>query len=74
MINIKTKIVDTDEEYQYIEIKKYKVKNTTTAEHLCLINTLVDSIIENDEDMSINKICKLIKENYNNFKKDEEEK
>ena len=70
MINIKTKIINADEEYQYVAIKKYKTKHTTTAEHICLIDTLVKAIIDNDEDMNINKVCKLIKENYN--KVDEE--
>lgn len=72
MINIKTKIVSTDEECQYIEVKKYKTKHTTTAEHLCIINTLISAIIDNDKDMSINKVCKLIKENYNKFIEGEE--
>lgn len=71
MISIKTKIEGTDEQYQYVSIKKYKCKNSTTAEHLCLVNALVDAILDNNDDMSINDVCKMIKENYKIFKKGE---
>lgn len=68
MISIKTKIVGEDGNYQYIKLKKYKTKHTNTMEHLCLIDVLVKSILDNEEKMSINKLCKLIKENYNTKK------
>ena len=71
MIKIKTKITGTDEQYQYVNVVKYKTKNTTAAEHLCLINVLIDSILDNDEDLNINDVCKLIKNNYKTLKEEE---
>ena len=63
MIKIETRIVGKDEENQYVEIKKYRVKHTTTAEHLCCIDVLVRAILDKDENMNINELFKLIKAN-----------
>lgn len=64
MIKLKTKIVGMDEENSYVQCQKYIAKHTNTLEHICAIDILVCSIMDNDEDMTINKLCKLIKENY----------
>ena len=64
MIKLKTKIVGYDDENQYVKIKKYKAKHTTTAEHLCVIDFLIHKIMENQKDMTITKLIKLINENY----------
>lgn len=71
MINLKTKIVGKDEESTFIQCKKYKAKHTNTLEHICAIDVLVRAIMENDKDMSISKLCKLIKDNYNTHKNEE---
>ena len=65
MIKLKTKIVGKDEESMFIQCQKYRTKNTNTLEHVCAIDILVCAIMDNDEDMTITKLCKLIKENYN---------
>ena len=64
MITLKTKIVGRDDESQFVEIKSYKTKHTTTAEHICAINTLITAILDNDKNMTINKLTTLIKDNY----------
>ena len=64
MIKLKTKIIENNEDGQLIELKTYKCKHTTTAEHIMVISVLVNAIMENDDDMSITKLCKLIKSNY----------
>ncbi len=73
MIKLKTRIINCDEHGQFIEIKSYKTKHTSTAEHLCAINLLVDRIIDNEDCMTIDKLCKIIKTNYKEFLKDMEE-
>lgn len=64
MINIKAKIVGYDDDSQFVKIMKYKTKNTNTAEHLCVINTLVTAILDNQPDMTMTELVKLIKQNY----------
>lgn len=64
MIKIVTQIVGENEDSQFVEIKKYKVKHTNTLEHICAIDTLVCAIMDNEENMTIDKLCKLIKSNY----------
>lgn len=64
MLKLKTKITECDDGYQYIEVKDYKAKHTNTLEHICAIECLIQKIIENDEDMTITKVCKLIKDTY----------
>jgi uncharacterized membrane protein YjjP (DUF1212 family) len=73
MINLKTKIVKTTDEGQCVKVTKYKVKHTSTLEHICAINLLVRAIMDNEDDMSITELCKLIKENYKTLIKEEGE-
>ena len=69
MIKLHTKIIKNLDDNQLVELKKYKHKHTTTAEHILAIGVLVNGIMENDKNMSITKLCKLIKGNYENNKK-----
>lgn len=64
MIKLKVDTVGYNEDSQFIEIKQYKVKHTSTLEHICIIDTLVSAILDNEDSMSIDKLCKLIKLNY----------
>lgn len=64
MIKLKTKIIGYDDKNQYVKVTNYKANHSNTIEHLCAINVLVESIIKNDEDMNIDKLCRLIKSNY----------
>ena len=64
MIRLKTRIVGHDDKSQFIQVIKYKTKHTTTAEHICAINTLITAILDNDKNMTINKLTTLIKDNY----------
>lgn len=75
MIKLKTKIVGKNEDSQFVKIEQYKTKNTNTIEHICVIDTLVYAIMDNDENMTIDKLCKLIKSNYKiHLKESESEK
>ena len=71
MIKLKSKIIKTDDKNQYVRIKTYKAKNTSTAEHICVINTLITSILDNDDSISLNELCKIIKENQKIINKGE---
>lgn len=72
MIKIKVDTVGYNEDSQFVEIKKYKIKHTTTLEHICVIGVLTKAIMDNDEDMTIDKLCKLIKSNYKVMLKESE--
>lgn len=71
MIKLKVKTIYHDEEGSIVEIKKYKTKKTNTLEHLVAINVMVEAILDNDENMNINELCKLIKENFKESKNEE---
>lgn len=64
MINLKTKIIETTDKGQCVKVTKYKTKHTSSLEHICAINVLVRAVMDNEDDMSITELCKLIKENY----------
>ena len=64
MIKLKVDTVGYTDDSQFLEVKQYKVKNTTTLEHICAIGVLIEAIMDNDENMTIEKLCKLIKSNY----------
>lgn len=66
MIKLKTKIVEEREDGCVVKTR-YKARNSNEPEHFMAINELVASIMSNDEDMTITKLTKTIKENYNNF-------
>lgn len=68
MIVLKTKIVETVKENQVVEISKYKHKHSTTAEHIVAIGYLIDMIMKHDKNMSITRLMKLVKENYESQK------
>ena len=68
MIKIKSKY-----NYKTDELTvKYNAKHTSTYENLCLIERICDVILENQDDMTINKIFdevkKMRKENEENGK------
>lgn len=71
MIKLKVKTIGYDEEGAYVEVRDYKAKKTNTLEHLVAINVMVETILDNDENMNINKLCKLIKENFKESKNEE---
>ena len=56
MIKIKAE-VKNDEGFEV----DYEVEKTTTLEHLLLISRLVDTILENQKDISEKEIIKFIK-------------
>ena len=56
MIKIKAKY---DEENNIFSVK-YNDKNTFTLENIALIEFLCETILENDEDMTIKEIFKLV--------------
>lgn len=64
MIKLKVDTVGYTNDSQFVEVKQYKVKHTTTLEHICAIGILTEAIMDNDENMTIEKLCKLIKSNY----------
>ena len=64
MLKLKVKTIGYDEDSQFVEVKNYKVKNTNTLEHICAIGVLVNAIMNNDEDITISELCKIIRENY----------
>jgi len=64
MIKLKTKEIGYTDDSVFIEVKEYKTKNTSTLEHICAIGVLVSAIMDNDDDLTIDKLCKLIKSNY----------
>ena len=72
MIKLKVDTVGYAEDSQFVEVKKYKVKHTTTLEHICAIGVLTEAIMDNDENMTIDKLCKLIKSNYKEMTKESE--
>lgn len=74
MIKLKVDTVGYTDDSQFVEIKKYKVKHTTTLEHICAIDILIKAIMNNDESMTIDKLCKLIKSNYKTSLESESEK
>lgn len=74
MLKLKVKNVGMTEDSQFIKIQQYKTKHTNTGEHICAIGVLVNAIMENDEDMSISKLCNLIKDNYKQSLKEREER
>ena len=57
MIKIKAKY---DEENNIFSVK-YNDKNTFTLENIALIEFLCETILENDEDMTMKKIFDLVK-------------
>lgn len=57
MIKIKAKY---DEENNIFSVK-YNDKNTFTLENIALIEFLCETILENDEDMTLEEIFKLVK-------------
>lgn len=63
MIKLKVDI-NKDKYDEYGGIEKYKVKNTNTLEHICAICFLVETIMEYDENININELCKWIKKNH----------
>lgn len=74
MIKLKVDTVGCTDDSQFIKVKKYKVKHTTTLEHICAIGILTKAIMNNDESMTIDKLCKLIKSNYKTSLESENEK
>ena len=64
MIKLKVDTVGYTNDSQFVEVKQYKTKHTTTLEHICAIGILTEAIIDNDKNMTIEKLCKLIKSNY----------
>ena len=64
MIKLKVDTVGYTNDSQFVEVKQYKTKHTTTLEHICAIGILTEAIIDNDKNMTIEKLCKLIKTNY----------
>lgn len=70
MIKLKTKIVGKDEDNQYVKCTQYKTKHTNSLEHIVAIGILVEAIMDNQEDMTITELCKIIKNNYKFCKED----
>lgn len=73
MIKLHTKIVGYDDDSGYIQCKKFDIKKTNTLEHICAIHLLVSSIMDNDKNMTINRLCEIIKENYKKDLESEDE-
>ena len=74
MIKLKVDTVGYTDDSQFVEVKQYKAKHTTTLEHICAIGILTEAIMDNDETMTIDKLCKLIKSNYKASLESESEK
>lgn len=49
----------------FVEIKEHKENHTNTMEHLVVIGVMVEEILDNDKDFTLNKLLKLVKDNYN---------
>lgn len=64
MIKLKVDTVGYTDDSQFVKVKQYKAKHTTTLEHICAIGVLTEAIMDNDKNMTIEKLCKLIKSNY----------
>lgn len=64
MIKIKVDTLKMTNENNGIFIK-HKEEHTNTMEHLVIIGVMVEEILDNDKDFTLNKLLKLVKDNYN---------
>ena len=68
MLKIKIKTLGIDEDGDIINKIKAKERKSNLCEHIAAIDYCVKMIVENKEEIAIDKLCEIIKYNYIAYK------